>query len=331
MLSVSKSVLSGLSIGLLWSTGVQAQSAEEQAPASAPQGETTAPPASQEAAQPAAQPSAAPAVSATPADGGAQTREEIRASEAAGEGDAEAPSTYGTHRKLELSAVDVPENPKRFTASINGGSMWFDDATVSEQFVPYSPTIRLQIGRQFINQFQLQVDLQRTSDTGYNQAVEDDTSTTDETAKRSHKLSMLEDDTTTSGDQTTLSLYNFELGLAYRLDYFYEQPLVPYLQAGIQGSLVTLSSEDPATSGIESETGHRVGAYVGGGLELLLDTFEPARAADLELSSGINDTYLIIDARYNWLNKYVSDKSLVDATGLLFDGWQVTAGLKFDF
>jgi hypothetical protein len=234
-------------------------------------------------------------------------------------------TTYGERRKLVLEAPSDYEGPKRYTLSFNVGAVKFyepdaaatqdaDGKTIASQFDSWPTAFRLQVGRQIHDQFQVQLDLGLISDTAYATSVTDDS---------------------TSGTKVSLKIYPLALGLAYRFDYFQEQPVVPYVAAGLQGALSVL--KDLSAAADDASINHREGAYVGGGLEILLDTFEPSRASDLELSSGINDTYLVIDARYNWLQKYFSDGGLTDdiAAGnsdvLLFNGFQITAGLKFDF
>lgn len=232
------------------------------------------------------------------------------------------PATYGTRRKLVIEEPAPYQDPKRFTISFAAGYGTMSDvtsditasdgttSTVTSAFTFDSPALRFQVGRQFHDQFQLQLDLSRI---GF--------STTD----------VVLSDLSTSNESTLLKQYSASLGFAYRFDYVDEQPLVPYLAVGVMDTLGAFTQDQP--TGATTEYLNRFGGYVGGGLEILLDVFEPARAADLELSSGINDTYLIIDARYNW-QPYLYDSDAGSVTrdnGLQYTGFQITAGLKFDF
>lgn len=225
--------------------------------------------------------------------------------------------TYGQRRTLVLDEPQAKGDPKAYTLSVTGGAVWYDatlDAStcgVVEQLGPITPNFRAQVGRQWFNQLQLQLDVGITNDQIY------------ECSATTGEL---------SGTLADISLFTLGLGLGYRFDYFDEQPLVPYVAVGLSGSLIPISSSAVAEDELEEQAlGHRVGVYAGGGLEILLDTFSPARAADLELSSGINDTFVVIDARYGWQNQYVEAAALQTTDKLVFEGWQVTAGLKFDF
>lgn len=216
------------------------------------------------------------------------------------------------------SKKDVPEyftlgtdleDPKAYTISGAVGSSWFLDGIVEKQFEPWSMSWRIQAGRQFFNQLQLQMDVYHVKDKGYNFTV---------------------DGTEQSDDETTLRLVPFNLGVSYRFDYVSEQAFVPYISSGATVAWLNLSSVDVDDNEVK-ENGHRIGGYVGGGLEILLDRIEPSRAADLEISSHINDTYLVLDARYNWLASYLDGWNLKKDDTLRFNGFLFTVGLKFDF
>lgn len=223
----------------------------------------------------------------------------------------------GMRHPLVLAEPNPPPDPKAYTLTLSGGASWYDSTRdnsickVVSQLGPTTPSFRMQLGRQWLNQIQLQLDLGVIND-----QVESCSKDTGEGA----------------GEITAFQKFTLGLGVGYRFDYLDEQPLVPYLNVGLDGSLIPLSTsasfEDELGS---SSVGYRLGAYAGGGLEILLDTFSPTRAADLELSSGINDTFLVLDARYIWEGRYIQDMALATEDRLVFYGWQVTAGLKLDF
>lgn len=244
-------------------------------------------------------------------------------------GGGEAPITYGSRQKLLLLDDEAPSDPKAYTLTLGGGASFFDGTLdtstcgVVTKLSPSSPGFRAQLGRTWFSQLQLQLDLGLSSDSFYACSASDseDTGSTEDT-----------EETESSGEVVNLSLFAFSLGLAYRFDYFDEQPLVPYVAAGLSGDVLTLTDTTYVDETLtETALGHRLGMYAGFGLEVLLDTFGPARAADLELSSGINDSYVVLDARYVWKDRYLEDGALNTTTALAFYGWQVTGGLKFDF
>ena len=256
-------------------------------------------------------------------------------------------ASYGTRDKLVL--YEIPErfeSPKKYTLSLMGGLTRFDEldgimasSNGVQDYFTYAPSFRLQLGRQFIDQFQLQLELGFARYRGF----------------------ALAEDGTVSGDVIEAKAYPASLSLSYRFDYFDEQAVVPYVAGGLTGVVGTFadfedavassddtSSTDEDTSDTSSDTsadsssestavtlgsiGTRLGAYLGVGLEFLLDVFEPERASDLELTSGINDSYLVFDVRYYWLDRYLEDATLKqDQDNTLYNGLQVTAGLKFDF
>lgn len=244
-------------------------------------------------------------------------------------GTAEAPITYGTRKKLMLQDDDAPADPKAYTLTLSGGPAFFDGALdtstcgVVDKVSPSSPGFRAQFGRTWFSQLQLQLDVGVSKDSFYACAASDAETTGSETSDEEEE---------SSGEVVDLTLFDFSLGLAYRLDYFDEQPLVPYVTAGLSGDVVNLTDTTYVDDALpETALGHRLGVYAGGGLEVLLDTFGPARAADLELSSGINDSYFVLDARYVWKDRYLESGAMNTTSVLAFYGWQVTGGLKFDF
>ncbi len=267
-----------------------------------------------------------------------------------GEENSEEPAaSYGTREKLVLYQIPERfESPKRYTLSLAGGLTRFDEldglmasSNGVEEYFTYAPTFRFQIGRQFADQVQLQLELGYARYRGF----------------------ALGEDGSVSGDVIEAKAYPGSLSLSYRFDYFAEQAIVPYFGGGLSGVVGTFTDLEDSLGSTSSDTtdttsedtgdtvstedttgssetttvslgavGTRVGAYLGFGLEFLLDVFEPERASDLELSSGVNDTYLVLDVRYYWLDRYFENSSLLrDQDHVPYNGLQVTAGLKFDF
>lgn len=311
VLSTGLRVVSVVSCGLMPTAialGQAEATFESAAPTPAPTG-AVAPAASGAVTTDPAAPAASPEATPRPAPS-------TRMYDKPREGDAEdSGPTYGQRRTLVLDEPQAKEDPKAYTLSAAGGAVWYDASqdeslcAVVTQIGPVTPNFRAQAGRQWFNQLQLQLDFGVSNQRIYECAEDGDI----------------------SGTPLDLSFFTLGVGLAYRFDYLDEQPLVPYVAAGLVGSLIPIVSEAESEDSLaEWGLNHRMGSYLGGGLEILLDSFSPARAADLELSSGINDTFVVVDARYGWQGWYVKD-SLLYEDASRFDGWQVTAGLKFDF
>jgi len=229
--------------------------------------------------------------------------------------------TYGDgHETLLLNAGHYHESPKRYALSFAAGTTWFDNGDMATYFEPWTRTFKIEMSRQYWNQLQIGLDVCLIKDVGNNASTEDvdGDGVADE-----------------SSDTTELRLLPVGLGVTYRADYSEEQSFVPYVSGGIEVAYVKLVT-DQSSLGLndQTEVGHRIGGYVGGGVEFLLDSIEPTRAADLELTSGINDSYLVLDVRYHWLQWYYESGQIVEDTSTpsaVFNGIQLTAGLKFDF
>lgn len=114
------------------------------------------------------------------------------------------------------------------------------------------------------------------------------------------------------------------VGLAVigRLDFFDEQPLVPFGRVGADYWLWSETWEDPADAD-ESDTrgGGTFGWHWGAGVLLQLDWLDPGSASQLEALSSINDTYLAVE--------YRASTALGD--DLDITSYEVTVGLQFDF
>jgi hypothetical protein len=94
------------------------------------------------------------------------------------------------------------------------------------------------------------------------------------------------------GGVSTATLYVVPMygGVTYRADLFKNQVLVPFVSAGLDFGFSTQTSKNGATQG-----GLRTyeGYYYSGGVELCLNTFDPASGRDLDSRIGINGVYLV--------------------------------------
>lgn len=132
----------------------------------------------------------------------------------------------------------------------------------------------------------------------------------------------------TSGDASVdadnLTLIPFNASITGRLEIFPEQFLVPFGRIGGDATLFLEDWDVPADSGDQNTlTGMKYGWHYGGGLALLLDTFDRGAASTLEARTGINDTYVV--AEYRKTNMLTQDE------GFDLSRQDLTFGLKFDF
>lgn len=124
-------------------------------------------------------------------------------------------------------------------------------------------------------------------------------------------------ETSTSADVESLKVGVASLGGTLRLDVLDEQFLVPYVRGGMSYLIFSHDGADPVNT-----FGDKQGYYYGGGVEILLDKFEPDRAADLDISHGINDIYLTIEGRRHIME---------EEGGFNFSAQAMGLGLRFDF
>jgi len=98
------------------------------------------------------------------------------------------------------------------------------------------------------------------------------------------------------GTNATLTVIPMDAFLTYRFDYLYQQILVPYLKFGPNISMAK-------QRGIE-KSGFQIyyGWEMGGGLELCLNPIDRSSGRYLDMKTGINTTYLMIE--------YVNSKQL---------------------
>lgn len=122
-----------------------------------------------------------------------------------------------------------------------------------------------------------------------------------------------------TGVETIFQSAPVDFTLLYRLNYFREQFIVPYVGGGVSYNLYWERIKD----GNEIKGG-MWGRHVTGGINLLLDRLDKKSARDLEEDYGINNTYLTIAATQSVINDF--GKEEVD-----LGGWNYSAGLVFEF
>ena len=126
----------------------------------------------------------------------------------------------------------------------------------------------------------------------------------------------------TSAEPTQLTLGPMTGTALVRLDVFHNQPVVPYFGGGV--SYLVWGERDRLAG--KNITGDKYGWTGVGGLASLLDTFEPARAADLDAYNGINDTFLTLE-----ISRTEYDRLGKGATGLDLSHWSGRASFLFEF
>jgi hypothetical protein len=122
-----------------------------------------------------------------------------------------------------------------------------------------------------------------------------------------------------------LDLGSFKLDNANRPDLLSDQPIVPYVNVGLDYWLwrENWDTEFRIVTG-NSIGGGKVGYHWAVGGQILLDIFDRPQASALEAQKGIQDTYLSVEYRENHFSEVQED-------GLIFDGKQIAAGLRFDY
>jgi hypothetical protein len=135
---------------------------------------------------------------------------------------------------------------------------------------------------------------------------------------------------TTSGEQTSLSIYPFDVMAVLRADVLWREariPLVPYAKVGI-GYALWRASNTLGTSqyqGISGE-GHSVGTHLALGLGLNLNPFDPYAAQNFDDAMGVNGTYLFAE----WTREDLTGLGQ-QQPALRVGGTSWTFGLAFEF
>ncbi len=132
-----------------------------------------------------------------------------------------------------------------------------------------------------------------------------------------------------SGDETSLSIYPFYAVAVLRADTFWRDlgiPLVPYGKAGL-GMALWRASNSGGTSvqNNVSGKGHSFGTNFALGIAFALDAIDPGASRNMDNATGINNTYLYLEAYWLTLNGLGQTNALHVGTNT----W--AAGLAFEF
>jgi hypothetical protein len=134
------------------------------------------------------------------------------------------------------------------------------------------------------------------------------------------------DDGESSGEHSMITAWPFTAGVTLRLDFLKEQFLVPTGSAGFDYWLWKENwYVNPDVGGASSMKGGKAGYHYAVGANLLLDALEPSRASRLAARTGIQDSYVVAELRWQKVGQWGK------SSGLLFNGRSATFGLKFDF
>lgn len=112
-----------------------------------------------------------------------------------------------------------------------------------------------------------------------------------------------------------------EVSAVYRLAYFENQLLVPFVKGGIDYYGFWESRKD----GEEDFYGGKWGYHYGGGVQFLLDYFDRRHSNKLDMDYGINNTYLIIEYRRASVDNFGEDE------GFDFSNSTLLGGLMFEY
>jgi len=132
-----------------------------------------------------------------------------------------------------------------------------------------------------------------------------------------------------SGDETSLSIYPFWAVAVLRADAVWRDlgiPLVPYGKAGV-GMALWRASNSGGTSvqGNVSGKGHSFGTNFALGIALALDAIDPGASRNMDNATGINNTYLYLEAYWLTLDGLGQSNALHVGTNT----W--ASGLAFEF
>lgn len=127
-----------------------------------------------------------------------------------------------------------------------------------------------------------------------------------------------------SSDRSRMQWLPIHLGTTLRGHVLDEQPVVPYARGGFD---MVWFREDALADDLTPDktsrlTGSKLGGSAGGGVLILLDTLSPSRAGRLEATTGLNDTWIDIGYRHQWVGK---DQPFD------FSGGSLSVALQLDF
>jgi len=118
-----------------------------------------------------------------------------------------------------------------------------------------------------------------------------------------------------SEESTEFQIAPISLNLTYRLVYFENQFLVPFGRAGLDCYLFRERKEGDTTI-----SGYRTGYHFAFGGALLIDWLSPVSAVNLDMDWGINNTYLIFEYRYSYVDNFNQKQDFDFSTETWFGG-----------
>lgn len=128
-----------------------------------------------------------------------------------------------------------------------------------------------------------------------------------------------------SKEEVRLDLLPLSLSATLRAHILDEQPVVPYASVGLDYVFWFEQPLDELGARVKGDgrKGGKMGWHWAVGGNILLDIFGPRRASQLEATTGINDTWLVIEYRRSYIGQ--------NTTGLDLSGWSISGGLKLDY
>lgn len=195
---------------------------------------------------------------------------------------------------LTSTATIVEESPRWFTFSFGGGVFQPDQELLKTTYGEWKTTFdtRISVNLFSMVDFGLSGGFQQTTGSGVGAL-----------------------DGESSDDLFRLTLYPMTARATLYLDLFDEQPVVPFIGGGV----TYIEYRERDIYGNEDWTGNEHGSVLSAGLMILLDVFELGRAEDLDQSSGINDTYFVIQADQFTVDRLGKGADL-DLSGLKLTG-----------
>ncbi|MBI2068322.1 MAG: hypothetical protein HYW02_01460 [Deltaproteobacteria bacterium] len=113
---------------------------------------------------------------------------------------------------------------------------------------------------------------------------------------------------------TLIPLYN---SVTFRADFKEDQILVPYVKVGPDYVFYRENVQGTTTKVV------KYGLHFTGGLQFLLEVVDEI-SHSFEADVGVNDIYLTLEGRYNWIDSFGSG-------GLDLSHWSASAGFLFEF
>jgi hypothetical protein len=138
------------------------------------------------------------------------------------------------------------------------------------------------------------------------------------------------------GGTTTLMIIPLQIGVSYRVDWFYDRfevPLAPYVRGAIVDYIWNASGQGGVSSWTSAAgTAYRASGATWGwsttlGLALVLDALDPGLARQMDYDVGINRSMLFFDFTRSSVNDFGSQTSWQLAPSY----WAWSAGLLFVF